>query len=600
MPLRTPRARTLAAVAAASAIGATGVAFGHVGGVGTGLPPTTDAPDLRSVKLETVDLTDALPERAQFCFDQSVRNPGGGFVLHSYDTQRAWTGTGAADTTNDSCVIASFPAGSDIRSATVGAVNSNAVTNVAGKGNIVASEPVQGSNASPVAGRTTGPDLIGVQVDNAAAGTVNVTFQFDETLNPNPTRADNGDADADFYVTQTGDTIAAGDGDIPQQPQGSTLTVRFPDAAASATRFLVQPGAVEDRPQNFAEPGKTGDTDSPIGVFERSQPAGRPNLIRAEPAGANAYRIVFDRAIQFGPGAAGAFRAVADDGATSAVGSSVGSGGSGDSLIVTFPNGAFTDDPSAVVKIVAASNAVATQGDASSTSIADEAAVSTANDKPGYTNGPDLLSVSLDPPTNRATFVYDEPVGGSPGGGSFTGFTPDTTPTSGQGAGSIDGAKVTVNMGAGLSSLVAFGQGRGAVADKVGRLNPTQSVSKDVEQAPAPPPAPPTTATTETPAPPAVQPPALRKFATSVSIKRKRGTYRGKLGSTGRGCKSGRRVVLRRAGKGTKAFGTAFSKGNGDWVIKRRRKLPGRVYAVANERRKGAVLCRVGKSKTIR
>src|SRR4051794_11809113 len=63
----------------------------HVGGVGNGDSPTTDAPDLRSVQVITpVDLGDGLAEKAEYCFDQPVSNTGAafGYFIQTYDANR--------------------------------------------------------------------------------------------------------------------------------------------------------------------------------------------------------------------------------------------------------------------------------------------------------------------------------------------------------------------------------------------------------------------------------------------------------------------------------------------------------------------------------
>jgi hypothetical protein len=92
---------------------------------------------------------------------------------------------------------------------------------------------------------------------------------------------------------------------------------------------------------------------------------------------------------------------------------------------------------------------------------------------------------------------------------------------------------------------------------------------------------------------------AQTRFTTSVSVRRRGTTYRGRVSSARAGCKVGRRVVLRKVGSGTRRFGTGYSRGDGTFRITRARRLGGRVYVMAAGRDTPAVLCRNGRSPTV-
>jgi len=608
LPISTPRrlgvALSAAGIALLAALPAAGQGASprHVPGVGNGQQPTTESPDLRSVSVDpTNDLNDGLAERARFCFDANIASAGGAFALMSYDARRYWSGSGTRATDDEKCAVVSFPAGSDLAQATVGQVGAGAVADVAGHKNIVASEPVAGSVAKPVAGATTGPDLVSVTTDVTNAQHKRVKYVFDENLNPDPTRPDGPDADdppkaesayqaQDFgYVTQDGDATFHAVGNAPN-PSGNSITIDFGSAPIDqAVRFVTQPNAVEDRPQT----GKLGNlslvTPSSPGVVITNPATGaRPDLRSATPAGANAYRLTFSTGVAT-PNAA-KFLAVGDDGTVSAVAASAGTGGTQDSVLVQFPDSeVLTKDPGSVVRIIATDNAVANSTDATKGSIYGQVATQTPNDKPGYTNGPDLLGVSIDPATQRTTFNYDEPVAAGAAAAGFLGFRTDATSVAGQGAVSTTGAAVTVPFGADIGSLIAYGQGYAVVTDAAGRPNPNQSVSKDAQVAPP------------VPLPTPVPGTARKKVSTSFKSFRRRGrTHSGRLSSSERTCRYKRRVILRKRGKGTRRYGQALTRSDGTFTIRRRSRIGGRIYAVVTEKTTSKIQCRTRKSKTIR
>lgn len=574
-----PRASAIAlAIAGAAALAGLPSAAGaaqlrHIPGTGHGLAPTTVAPDLRSVEIDpTNNLDDAIGERARFCFDSQISKATGVFVLQSYDARRWWQGTGSVAADNQNCAIVTFPKGSDIAQATVGSVRPGAVSDVANKANIVASEPVTGSVARPVAGATTGPDLIDATVDGADPANRIVTYTFDENLNPSPSRGSGSATQAayeqsDFgYAGASGAPVYAPAGKV--LATGNTVKVNFKSAPVdTAARFVTKAAAVEDRPQTNVQDGSGLSlfTASPPGVVIKSgETGGRPYPIKAEPAGANTYKVTFNT------GVAGwnntGFTAIADDGTVSATSLSAGTGGSQDTVLVTFPDSsALTKDPGSIVRIVAANGAVSNSTDANAKSIYGDAATQTPNNTPGYTNGPDLLGVSVDAATQRTSFVYDEAVAPSTPSANFLGFRPDTTSGPGTGATASGGNGIAVIFGAGIGDYVAYGQNYGAVKDAIGRPSPAQSVSKDAEAQPTPPPPPPVAS-------------GQIKVSTKVSLRRAGSRFSGTLSAAQTTCKYNRTVILRKKGKSTTRFGTARSLVNGRFGLTKSRPTPGTYY----------------------
>jgi len=102
-------------------------------------------------------------------------------------------------------------------------------------------------------------------------------------------------------------------------------------------------------------------------------------------------------------------------------------------------------------------------------------------------------------------------------------------------------------------------------------------------------------------APPPKPPVAtVSKYFTYLSLRRRGASYRGRVTSSRAGCKVGRLVVLRRNGSGTKRFGSAYSRGDGTFTIRRSQRLRGKVYVVAATRTSQSALCKHGRSSPIR
>ena len=567
----------------------------HIPGVGNGLAPTTNAPDLRSVQVLAGDLDDGLPEQARFCFDASVAKvvegaAGGVFALHAYDAKRAMNAMSASrDTANDTCAIASFAPGTDVTQATIGAVAPGAVTDLQNRTNTLASEPVAGSAHTAFAGSTTGPDLLGVVVNADEAGHKRASYMFDETLNRAPA--------APYEASQFGfysalDTpISAPAGAVSISGKSATVDFLATPNLETATRFFINPGAVQDRPQTTSYGGLPVVTASSPDVLSRGPlSVARAEMVSATPIGAQDVMIVFNVPIQFTPGSAAGFFAISDAGVSPVAASAVGSGGAPNKVVVTFP-AALADDPGAIVRIYLAPATVTTVGGAA-TNLAGQAATSTPHSVAGFTNGPDLLSVSVNPLTSRVTYTYDENVQDTPPpAAALMAAAVDGSPITALGGVVVSGTTVTALFGPSVGSAVMFANTYATVFDKTGVPNPSQSVSTEVQQAP-----PPVALPLPPPPPPPPPPPAVvgaRKYQTRVTIHSRGRLYFGTVSSKRDRCRRGRRVLLKRNGL---KYSSAISARKGTYKIKRKRRLRGRVYVTVTARG----VCRSGKSRKIR
>jgi hypothetical protein len=90
------------------------------------------------------------------------------------------------------------------------------------------------------------------------------------------------------------------------------------------------------------------------------------------------------------------------------------------------------------------------------------------------------------------------------------------------------------------------------------------------------------------------------KYPSSITLRRSGARYSGRVSSSRSGCKGSRRVVLRRKGSGTRSFGSATTRSNGTFTIRRSSRLRGTVYVVVTGRSSTTALCQTAKSRRIR
>ena len=461
------------------------------------------------------------------------------------------------------------------------------MTDLHSRTNTLASEPVAGSAHTSFPGSTTAPDLLGVTVNTDEAGHKRASYMFDETLDRTP--AAPHDASQFGFYNALDAPISAPAGSVSISGKSATVDFLATPNLETATRFFINPGAVQDRPQTTSYGGLPLVTASSPDVLSRGAVSvARAEMISATPIGAQDVKIVFNVPIQFTPGSAAGFFAISDAAVSPVAANAVGSGGAPNEVLVTFP-AALADDPGAIVRIYLAPATVTTVGGAA-TNLAGQAATSTPHSVAGFTNGPDLLSVSVNTLTSRVTYTYDESVQDTPppAAAALTAAAVDGSPITALGGVVVSGTTVTALFGPSVGSAVMFANPYATVFDKTGVPNPAQSVSTEVQQAPPPVAVPP-------PPPPPPPPPAVvgaRKYQTRVTIHSRGRLYFGTVSSKRDRCRRGRRVLLKRDGL---KYSSAISARKGTYRIKRKRRLRGRVYVTVTRRG----VCRSGKSRKI-
>jgi len=244
-------------IAAVAVVGASiTAADARIPGVGNGIQVTTDAPDLRTVKIVDNDL-----KRVQYCYDQPINGTPAAnrFILQTYDANRFLQGQSVAvDADSQSCARVTFAGGADLQQATIGTDISGGAVDASNRPSTIGTEPLGGSGATPMSGRTTAPDLVSAAIDGnpapgGAGGTIRYTF--DEAIDPALVPVA---ANFRFYDeagnTRVGTAVVSRD--------ANSVRVAFASPVSTGARAFALGGAVRDVPQSGNVTGGSLTTDS--------------------------------------------------------------------------------------------------------------------------------------------------------------------------------------------------------------------------------------------------------------------------------------------------------------------------------------------------
>lgn len=438
------RRRGLIAAAAAGALITGGVAAtpasAFIGDPGTGTAPVTDAPDLVSVSVAPNNsIGPSGQERLEFCFDEALNGPGNAdaFYAFTYDSARFYRGTSTTfdPTTGAKCVVVSFRAAVSFNTqGSVGAVTAGAVTNTGSIDNYYSSAPIGGStltgratdSSGDAVNLTTGPDLIKVVPDSTNN---TVSYFFDQAVDPDPAHVDgSGFAIVDDSGQETWGLSSApilhpgsvGPDPVvsaPTSAEGDTeVRVQFPAGTlvGNKIRYSVAAGAVQTPAADGLSSGTAsvvaaGDvTPAPAGVISLGDGT-RPVLTRVTRSGTQ-FTLTYSK--PSGPVNGTRIAAVLDDGYVEYADSApFVNNTNNQSVTVSFaPNTPVTLEPTSVVRIVSETGAASDPTSGSPAPVSAANVGSGSSVKPGYTDGPDLLTTTLDPGTDQATFNYDEAI----------------------------------------------------------------------------------------------------------------------------------------------------------------------------------------------
>lgn len=284
-------------------------------------------------------------------------------------------------------VLVGFPARTDVFSYTLASVRPGAVETVAQEGNIPDSRPLEGSNIGAGEGRTTGPDLISVDIQPNLERAV---YVFDEQLDE---RQNAAATNFGFYTLSGIDPR----GTQVVSIEDNTVTVVFDeengDQIEDAVRLWVLAGAVTDTAGNANPVGTVGD------------PTTAPDLQSVEDApGQTQYDFVFDS--QVTGATADAFAVYTGDG-NRYVADSVARP-DGNSVRAAFPQ--IEDFADEIVLASVEANAVRADRGFDTPNTVGATPISGNGLESARTTGPDLIGVNLDAATGQAVLTFDEDI----------------------------------------------------------------------------------------------------------------------------------------------------------------------------------------------
>jgi hypothetical protein len=343
---------------------------------------------LTSVSIRDIDVDDERQEFTEFCFGGTVNRVGdeSGFALLGVDpTERVQAETAVLDEDDANCVVAGFPAGTDLAGFSVGTVDYGVVQTRENELNVQDSAAIAGGSAEAEGrrGATNAPELLRVSIDPSLE---QARFVFDEELGE---QAANANAQAFGFYTSDGTArtaqavASAEDRDVVVTFEGTQLE--------DAARFFVLPGAVTDRQG----------TQNNLGAIGSRTAA--PDLVDVSRNSPSQYDFRFDEPVN-APEQANRFFLYTTD-AEALTGETVTRPGPNTVRVVFRP--AMEIDN--IVRGAVAPNAVTgLNGGLGSASTIGAARLAGGGGDQGATAGPDLVDVVLEPDTGRATFVFDE------------------------------------------------------------------------------------------------------------------------------------------------------------------------------------------------
>ncbi len=417
MSVNSKRLRALpiaVAVAAAVPLLAPVAANAAMGG-GNALT-TSLRPDLRSATVQSTNAVDDTTT-VRACFNKAIASlpQAGLFSIGTYDDDDQGdqiVATSATRSTSN-CADAVFPNDDATQFTHLTALGSDGTTpnsggsavSTNGFGNIMDSIALIGSKTNNgTRGFTTGPDLVGITVNNANA---TIDYTFDQRVAP----ASVSTAANDWGYTDSGGTstpsLAAVPGNSHRALSTDGLTVRVDFAAGpdiqDAVRAFVDNDAVDSKASNdpnmersVSRPGSGGFTDA-------------PDLVAITPsASGSTVDYQFDQVLTGIPGGAAAFEihqsfAVEDTPASVSI---VGGAGVGNTVRAVFtPSGEQENEY--WVSGSTNGNAVTGAGGAS-TPGGLPAGGNAGAFATGFTLGPEALTVSFDNATDIAHILFDQ------------------------------------------------------------------------------------------------------------------------------------------------------------------------------------------------
>jgi hypothetical protein len=419
---------------------------------------------LAGVRARDVNLDDEREEFVEFCFGASIQEitDQSGFQLAGLAPSNRVASTEARLVeTDDRCVLASFPADTDVRSYTIGTVGNVVVEDRSGEVNIQDSLALSGGGDSRGVGGTNAPELVRVSVDPTLD---QISYIFDESE-----LAEQGAQASSFgYYTSDGSAVTAGS---IESVDDDTVIVSFGEGGAQqveeAVRFFAEAGAVQDRQGSASTLGAAGDATAVPDLVSVKRAAGEGGQ----------YDFRFDEAVQREQ--ADRFILYTSDG-QELTASSV-TRPSPEIVRATFSEA--MDFSGKIARAAVHSDAVVSLNSGARGNTIGAASLA-GGDAGGPTSGPDLMGVTLDAETGQATFTFDATLEeDGVQAGSFFLITDSGSVSAGRdvvnvtGEGGVTGNEVVVLFDEAIAQAAVNASVNGqAVTDQSGEQNPAITV----------------------------------------------------------------------------------------------------------------------------
>lgn len=342
---------------------------------------------LRSARIVRVDLDDDEEELVEFTFNddlQEILDRDAFVLLGPNPDDEAISESAVLVETDPDSVLVGFKSGTDVRSFSLAAVKTGAVSSRDGKVNLQATADLGGSTG--FRGVTAGPDLLWVSINRNKE---RISYVFDEDLDENLSP----DPQQFGYYTRSGNMHL---GDTLISIEKRVVTIEFKradgDNVEDAVRYFVLAGAAKDLQGNDSTPRAVGGRTT------------KPDLSSARRIGDTMFDYTFDASVaDIEPKEFTVYTATGKSYQGEAYARP-----DADTVRVIFPQLRYVGDQ--VVLAAVSSKAAKSAESITSQNTVGAMRLAPAGRNDGGTAGPDLTSVDMDDDTGLVSYHFDEAI----------------------------------------------------------------------------------------------------------------------------------------------------------------------------------------------
>lgn len=340
---------------------------------------------LRSARIVRVDLDDKEEELVEFTFNgdlQEILNKDAFMLLGPNPDNEAISESAVLDETSPNSVLIGFKSGTDVRSFSLAAVKTGAVSSRDGKVNLQATAGLAGSTG--FRGPTAAPALLWASITRSKE---RISYVFDKDLDENLSF----DPQRFGYYTRSGN-MHLGDTLISIEKRVATIEFKRADGdnVEDAVRFFVLAGAVKDLQGHDGTPRAVGGRTS------------KPDLSSVRRIADTMFDYTFDASVtEVDPKEFTVYTATGKSYQGDAYARP-----DADTVRVIFPQLRYVGDQ--IVLAAVSGKAVKSAESITSQNTVGAMRLAPAGRNNGGTAGPDLTSVDMDDDTGLVTYHFDE------------------------------------------------------------------------------------------------------------------------------------------------------------------------------------------------